>query len=134
MWSTKAAIRPIRSSHNVIVRGDPYNNLVYSFQRTPIAIIYIVANVALAIHIFHGAWSLFQSLGLNSPRFNQWRRRFAQGFAAIILVGNVSFPVSVMVGAVEPDPEQRVAVCAERGELRTSDPCREAVADVEEDD
>jgi succinate dehydrogenase / fumarate reductase cytochrome b subunit len=115
------------------VRGDPYNNLVYSFERIPVAIIYIVANVALAIHIFHGAWSMFQSLGLNSPRFNLWRRRFAQGFAAIILVGNVSMPVAVMVGAVDADPEQRVRVCEERGELESSEACRQAVADVEED-
>ena len=38
------------------------------------AIVYIVANLALAFHIFHGAWSMFQSLGLNNPRFNICRR------------------------------------------------------------
>ena len=53
------------------VRGDAYNNLVASFERPPVAVIYIVANVALGIHLFHGAWSLFQSLGLNNPRFNR---------------------------------------------------------------
>ena len=121
------------SANGDFVRGDPYNNLVYSFERIPVALIYIVANVALAIHIFHGAWSMFQSLGINNPRFNLWRRRFAQAFAAIILVGNVSFPVAVMVGAVDAQPEERVRVCEERGELTTSAACREAVADVEED-
>jgi succinate dehydrogenase / fumarate reductase cytochrome b subunit len=115
------------------VRGDPYNNLVYSMQRLPIAILYVVANVALAIHIFHGAWSLFQSLGLNNPRFNQWRRRFAQGFAAVILVGNVSFPVLVTAGVIDPDPVERVKVCQERDELESSEACREAVVDVLED-
>lgn len=83
------------------VRGEPYQNLVASFQRTPVAIVYIVANLLLGVHIFHGAWSMFQSLGWNNPRFNPWRRWFAVGFAALIVVGNVSFPVAVMLGIVD---------------------------------
>lgn len=82
------------------VRGDPYGNMVASMERVPVAIVYIVANVALAIHIFHGAWSMFQTMGLNNPRYNVWRRWFAEGFAAVILVGNVSFPVMVLAGVV----------------------------------
>ena len=81
--------------------GTPYQNLVHSFHRTPVAIAYIIANVLLGIHIYHGAWSLFQSLGWNAPRFNQWRRYFAIGFATIIVVGNCSFPIAVMTGLVD---------------------------------
>ena len=44
---------------------------------------------------------MFQSLGLNNPRFNKLRRRFAQGFAASSLVGNVSFPIVVQLHAVD---------------------------------
>jgi succinate dehydrogenase cytochrome b subunit len=83
------------------VRGDPYNNLVRSFERVPVALIYIVANVALAIHIFHGAWSMFQSLGINNPKYNALRRAFAAGVSGIILVGNVSFPIAVMLGILD---------------------------------
>ncbi len=83
------------------VRGDPYNNLVASFDRTPVAIVYIIANLLLGMHIFHGAWSMFQSLGINSPRYNRMRRHFAVGFAAIIVIGNVSFPIAVMTGLVD---------------------------------
>lgn len=81
-------------------RGEPYQNLVASFQREPVAVIYIIANVLLGIHIYHGAWSLFQSLGWANPRFNQWRRTFAMAFAAVIVIGNVSFPIAVMTGLV----------------------------------
>ncbi len=72
------------------VRGDVYRNLDASLSRVPVAAFYIVANIALGIHLFHGAWSLFQSMGWNSPRFNKWRRGFAIGFATLITVGNVS--------------------------------------------
>ena len=83
------------------VRGDPYNNLVRSFERWPVALLYVVANVALALHIFHGAWSMFQSLGINNPRYNRFRRAFASGFALVILVGNVSFPIAVLLDIVD---------------------------------
>ena len=82
------------------VRGEVYRNLDASLSRLPVAILYIVANIALGIHLFHGAWSLFQSIGSNSPRFNEWRRWFAAAFAAVIVVGNCSFPVAVMAGVV----------------------------------
>lgn len=82
------------------VRGDPYDNLFYSFQRVPVAMVYILAMLALGIHIFHGAWSMFQSLGLNNPRWNIWRRYFAIGFAVVVTVGNVSMPLLITTGAV----------------------------------
>ena len=82
------------------VRGEPYHNVVESLTRVPVALIYIVANVVLGIHLFHGAWSLFQSIGSNNPRFNEWRRWFAAAFASVIVVGNVSIPVAVMAGIV----------------------------------
>jgi succinate dehydrogenase / fumarate reductase cytochrome b subunit len=65
-----------------------------------VAFFYVVANILLGVHLFHGAWSIFQSLGWNNPRFNRWRTAFAAAFAAIIVVGNVSFPVAVMAGIV----------------------------------
>ena len=65
------------SANPDFVRGDVYDNLIASFERVPVAIIYIVANLALGFHIFHGVWSMFQSLGWNNPRWNSWRRGFA---------------------------------------------------------
>ena len=96
------------------VRGDPYNNLVNSFERPAVTVLYVVANLALGLHIFHGAWSLFQSLGLNSPRFNKWRLYFARGFAAAIVIGNVSFPVLVQAKVLSFDQHQRDVVVAQK--------------------
>lgn len=88
--------------HEGFEEGAPYHNLLQSFSpgRWPIATVYIVANVLLGIHIYHGAWSLFQSLGWNNPRFNPWRRGFATIFAAVIVAGNVSIPIAVLTGVV----------------------------------
>jgi succinate dehydrogenase / fumarate reductase cytochrome b subunit len=82
------------------VRAEVYANVVRSFERWPVAVFYIVANLLLGIHLSHGAWSIFQSLGWNNPRFNAWRVAFARGFAAVVVIGNVSFPVAVLVGIV----------------------------------
>ncbi len=83
------------------VRGEVYRNLDASLSRIPVVLLYIVANIALGIHLFHGTWSLFQSMGWNSPRFNRWRRGIAVGVATLIVVGNVSFPIAVMAGIIE---------------------------------
>ena len=83
------------------VRGEAYRNVDASLSRIPVALLYIAGNIALGIHLSHGAWSLFQSMGWSNPRFNKWRRLFATGFAALIVIGNVSFPLAVMFGIVE---------------------------------
>ena len=83
------------------VRGEVYANLVRSLDRPIVSAFYILANILLGIHLFHGAWSIFQSLGWNNPRFNTWRRGFATGFATIVVVGNVSFPIAVIAGIVK---------------------------------
>ncbi len=60
------------------VRGAAYRNIDASLSRIPVALLYVVANILLGIHLFHGTWSLFQSLGINSPRFNLWRKAASQ--------------------------------------------------------
>jgi succinate dehydrogenase / fumarate reductase cytochrome b subunit len=86
------------------VRGAVYRNVDASLSRVPVAALYIVANIALGVHLFHGAWSLFQSMGWNNPRFNKWRRHLATGIATAVVVGNVSFPILTLAGVIEYDP------------------------------
>jgi succinate dehydrogenase / fumarate reductase cytochrome b subunit len=86
------------------VRGEAYQNVAYSLDRWPVALIYIVGNIALGFHLYHGAWSIFQSLGSMSPRFNPrhnpLRRGFAAGFAILVAGINVLFPIMVLAGVV----------------------------------
>jgi succinate dehydrogenase / fumarate reductase cytochrome b subunit len=83
------------------VRGHVHHNMVHSMRRVPVALLYIVANLALGVHLWHGAWSLFQSLGWNRPRFNRWRSWFAWGFTAFVVIGNLSFPILIVTHAVK---------------------------------
>jgi len=74
--------------------------VIASFSTPAIAGFYIVANIALGVHLFHGVWSLFQSMGWNNRRFNHWRRGLAVGFTAVVIGGNLSFPIAVLTGLI----------------------------------
>jgi len=86
--------------HPNFIQDDPYHNVVTGFQVWWVSAIYIVANLALGLHLYHGLWSMFNSLGLNHLRFNKWRRYFAIAFALAVTLGNISFPISVLMGIV----------------------------------
>jgi succinate dehydrogenase / fumarate reductase cytochrome b subunit len=82
-------------------RGDVYSNLILSMERPVSAAIYAIANVALGFHLYHGVWSLFQSIGWHHPSFNRWRRLLAYAVTAFVVVGNLSFPIAVQTGLLE---------------------------------
>lgn len=81
----------------------PYDNVVAGFSVPIVSIVYIIAMLLLGMHIYHGAWSMFQTLGASHPKYSPLLRRFAAIFAALIVAGNISIPVSVMLGIV-PNP------------------------------
>lgn len=80
--------------------GEVYRNVVEGFQNPLIAGVYIVGNIALGLHIFHGIYSAFQTLGANHPRYNSYRRDAAIAISAAITIGNLSFPIAVLAGLV----------------------------------
>ncbi|MEE8137645.1 MAG: succinate dehydrogenase cytochrome b subunit, partial [Thermoanaerobaculia bacterium] len=87
-------------AHPDFVRGNVYHNLVSGFRVWWVSGFYIAAQVVLGLHLYHGLWSMFQSLGWQASKPKDWRRLFAQVFAWVITVGNLSFPVSVLIGIV----------------------------------
>jgi len=87
-------------THHNFIRGDVYHNVVSSFQLWWVAGFYIAANFLLAIHLYHGLWSLFQTFGWDHPRFGNIRRWIAIGFAVLIGAGNISMPLAVLTGVV----------------------------------
>ena len=85
-------------THNV------YNNVIYGFRIWWVSALYIAAQVALCLHLYHGIWSAFQTVGANHPKYNLWRKRLATLAAAAIFAGYVSIPISVMAGILKPTP------------------------------
>jgi len=76
---------------------DVYYNVRTGFENEWVALIYILAQIALGLHLYHGVWSLFQSLGWNHPRYNHWRRYLAWVSAFVIAGGNILIPLVVLL-------------------------------------
>jgi succinate dehydrogenase / fumarate reductase, cytochrome b subunit len=77
---------------------DIYANVVIGFSSAPVTIVYILAMVSLGFHLNHGVYSMFQTLGLNHPRYNGWRRCLAMAAGWLIPIGYITIPVAVLLG------------------------------------
>ncbi len=78
---------------------DVRYNVIHGFHDFPaIAAFYIVAMGLLCLHLYHGAWSMFQSVGVSHPRYTPMLKRFAAICAIAILLGNISIPIAALAG------------------------------------
>ncbi len=75
-------------------------NLVSGFQHPVVAGFYIFAMVLLCMHLYHGLWSMFQSVGLSHPRYTPAVKRVAAGCAIAIGAGYISIPLAILLGLV----------------------------------
>jgi succinate dehydrogenase / fumarate reductase, cytochrome b subunit len=80
--------------------GDVYANLLASLQRPLIAVFYLVAMAALALHLYHGAWSSLRTLGVAQASASPLKRRAALAVAIIIAAGFAVVPLAVVLGIV----------------------------------
>jgi succinate dehydrogenase / fumarate reductase cytochrome b subunit len=87
--------------HPDFVHGDAYHNFVTGFRSLPVVAVYTVAMIALGLHLYHGTWSAFQTMGLDGPRIKRWREPIALGVALIVVLANLSFPVAVLTGIIQ---------------------------------
>ena len=92
--------------------GSVYWNVWTAFQVWWIAWAYIIVMAMICLHLKHGLWSMFQSLGLNNPDRNRNAHVFAFVGAFAIFIGFSSVPLLVWTGVVPPPPEQTNAVDA----------------------
>lgn len=81
--------------------GQVYSNLSRSFRMGAVAVFYVGAVLVLALHLYHGVWSLFQTLGLDNPDRNPKLRAFAAVSAIGLFAGFASVPVAFLVGALD---------------------------------
>jgi succinate dehydrogenase / fumarate reductase, cytochrome b subunit len=80
---------------------DVYANLVRGFSIWWVSLLYIVSMLALGNHLFHGTWSMFQTLGINHNAYNKRIMVAALGITLVVTLGNISIPLSVLLGMVQ---------------------------------
>jgi succinate dehydrogenase / fumarate reductase, cytochrome b subunit len=83
------------------IEGDVYHNVVSGFQVWWVSVWYIFAVSLLGLHLRHGFWSMFQSIGLNHPRHTPMLKKLALVLALLITLGYISIPLSVLTGLVK---------------------------------
>ena len=83
-------------THNV------YNNVITGFQVWPVSLFYIIAMIMLCYHLYHGLWSMFQTLGISHPVYTPILRVLAKIVAILIAAGNISIPVAILAGMIKP--------------------------------
>jgi succinate dehydrogenase cytochrome b subunit len=86
--------------HPDFQEGNAYHNFVAAFQVWWVTIFYVIAMLVLGLHIYHGFWSLFQTLGLNNRTYNQLLRGLALLIALVLVVGFLSGPLAVLFGVI----------------------------------
>lgn len=79
-----------------------YNNVIYGFQNPLIVGIYLLTMVFLGLHLYHGVWSMFQTLGLNNAKYTALIKGLAIAVALIVAIGNLTFPIAVFAGLIGP--------------------------------
>ena len=79
---------------------DVYGNIVASFQLWWVSAFYIIAMIALGLHLYHGAWSSIRTLGYAKSSPNPLHRKIALGVAVIVWIGFTIIPVAVLAGVL----------------------------------
>jgi succinate dehydrogenase / fumarate reductase cytochrome b subunit len=86
--------------HPAFDHANPYANFVAGFKVPAAAGFYILAQLCLGLHMWHGVWSVTQSLGLSHPRYDALRRTFATGLTLLVVGVNISYPIAVLTGLI----------------------------------
>ena len=85
--------------HPHFVALAAYQNVVSLLRLAPVSAFYLVAMLALGLHLGHGARSLFASLGMGASRGGaRALRLLAQGVGLATVAGFVAVVVAVAVG------------------------------------
>lgn len=81
-------------------RHDVYSMVILGYQNLPISAVYIVGMVLLFFHLNHAIASMFQTLGINHPKYNGIIEKGSILISFIIVLGFISIPVGVLSGII----------------------------------
>jgi succinate dehydrogenase / fumarate reductase, cytochrome b subunit len=91
----------IGSVHPDFVEGKVYQNLASGFAVKWVAVFYLVAMVALGMHLFHGAWSSMRTLGLAKQSAHPLKRSLPVVIAVVVSSGFAAIPLAFLFGALK---------------------------------
>lgn len=91
------------------VHGQVYANVHHAFKNIGTVSFYVVAMALLALHLYHGTWSMFQTLGVDAPRWNKGIRSVAKVLSIALFIGFSAVPVGVLVGILPTPVETAVS-------------------------
>lgn len=97
-----------------VEEGAVYANLYYAFQKWYFVVIYLAALLLIGMHLRHGVWSLFQTLGLDSPSRNAMLRHGATALVVVLVIGFGAIPVLFFTDVLDP-PNTAAAITALAG-------------------
>jgi succinate dehydrogenase / fumarate reductase cytochrome b subunit len=95
------------------VEGEVYANVWSAFQNVLTAGFYVVSMALLGLHLYHGTWSMFQTLGVDTPRWNQGLRTMAKFIAVALFIGFSAVPVGIAAGLLPAPAVQNAAPFSE---------------------
>lgn len=86
--------------HAGFVPGDAYLNLVTTFRSWGKVVFYAVSLIGLGLHLSHGLYSMFQSVGFRSPLWTPQIHKAAVCVAVVIALFYIFIPTGVVVGLI----------------------------------
>ncbi len=92
--------------------GEVYRNLHSSFSADYwyVSLFYIITMVVIGLHLNHGLWSLFQTLGLDNPDRNKIIRLGSTVTTVLIIAGFIAIPLAFLTGQMPPVEEAYQAI------------------------
>jgi succinate dehydrogenase / fumarate reductase cytochrome b subunit len=95
---TMGAVLPLHDVGGNPITPDVRYNVISGFQNYAVSGFYIFAMILLCMHLYHGMWSMCQSLGISHPRYTRKLKWASAILAIVIAIGNCSIPIAVMTG------------------------------------
>lgn len=90
--------------HPQFTHLDPYNNLSIGLRNPAVAAFYVVAMLALGLHLYHGTWAVFRTLGVARPSQTPLKRRLALVLAILVAAGFAAIPIATLAGFFPEQP------------------------------
>jgi succinate dehydrogenase / fumarate reductase cytochrome b subunit len=95
-----------RAGYVTTVDGHPardlYRLVIEEFNKPLPTFGYVLVMLLLGLHLRHGFWSAFQSLGIGSPRLTPVIRAVGIALAVLLAIGFIAIPLYIFLGVHSP--------------------------------